>query len=270
VPTEAFATQTGRVDTDTGLRRAADIAPVAALLADRTRARIVTALIDGRALPASVVAQESGVSASTASEHLSRLLAGGLLRVERSGRHRYYRLAGPAVAAAVEALAVIAPQPPVTSLRESTRAAAMRRARTCYDHLAGRIGVAVTEALVEQGVLRRTDGASGTARGRRDRLAAPVRTHPYALGDAADPVLARLGVDLAALRDRPASARPLLRFCVDWSEQRHHLAGALGAAVLAATERSGWVTRRPGGRALDITVDGVRGFAETLGVQTAA
>ncbi len=270
VSAEASAKQTGRVDTDTGTRRAADIAPVAALLADRTRARIVTALIDGRALPASVIAQESGVSPPTASEHLSRLLAGGMLQVEPSGRHRYYRLAGPEVAAAVEALAVIAPQPPVTSLRESTRAAAMRRARSCYDHLAGQLGVAVTEALVEQGVLRRTDGGSGTSRDRRDRLAAPVARHPYELGPAADRVLVRMGVDLAALHERPPSARPLLRFCVDWSEQRHHLAGALGAAVLDAAVRAGWVTRRPGGRALDVTADGVRGLAETLGIQAAA
>lgn len=253
-----------------GLRTAADIAPVAALFADRTRARIVSALADGRALPASVIARESGVSPSTASEHLGRLLAGGILRVERSGRHRYYRLAGRDVAAAVEALAVIAPQPPVRSLRESTRAAALRQARTCYDHLAGRVGVAVTAALVERGALIRTDGASGTGRGRLDRLAAPVRSHPYALGDGAAAVLAGIGVDLDGLLARPASSRPLLRFCVDWSEQRHHLAGALGAAILDAVEDAGWVRRRPGGRALDVTDDGARGFAAALGVQPAA
>jgi DNA-binding transcriptional ArsR family regulator len=251
-------------------RRPADIAPVAALFADRTRARIVSALGDGRALPASVIAQESGVSPSTASEHLARLVAGGVLRVETSGRHRYYRLAGPEVGAALEALAVLAPQPPVTSLRESTRAAAMRRARTCYDHLAGRLGVAVTEALVECGALVRGDGLAVTERGRRDRLAAPVARHPYTLGPHADAAFARLGVDLPALRERPASARPLLRFCVDWSEQRHHLAGALGAALLDRAEGAGWVTRRPGGRAVDVTPAGERAFADALGVQAVA
>ena len=249
----------------TSLARPADIAPVAALFADPTRARIVTALVDGRALPASVVAAEGGVSPSTASEHLAKLVEGGVLAVERSGRHRYYRLAGPAVAAAVEALAVIAPQPPVSSLRESTRAAAMRAARTCYDHLAGRWGVAVTEALLHRGVLERTDGRRGVERG-ADRLSAPVARAPYRLGASAEPVLDELGVDLGALRERPASARPLLRFCVDWSEQRHHLAGALGAAVLTRALDAGWVERRPGGRAVTVTDAGQAAFADVLGV----
>jgi DNA-binding transcriptional ArsR family regulator len=259
-----------RGEPNPGLRSAADIAPVAALFADRTRARIVSTLADGRALPASVIAQESGVSASTASEHLGRLVSGGVLAVEQSGRHRYYRLAGPEVGAALEALAVIAPQPPVRSLRESTRAAAMRRARTCYDHLAGRVGVAVTEALIDRSALVRTDGLAGARRGRRDRLSAPVAAHPYELGPRAEPVFAGLGVDLARLLDRPRSARPLLRFCVDWSEQRHHLAGALGAAVLTAFEDVGWLRRRPSGRAVDVSADGVRGLAAALGVQPEA
>jgi DNA-binding transcriptional ArsR family regulator len=255
---------------DATVRRAADIAPVAALFADRTRARIVSALADGRALPASVVAQEGGVSASTASGHLAKLVEGGVLRVERSGRHRYYRLAGPEVAAAVEALSVIAPQPPVTSLRESTRAAAMRRARTCYDHLAGQFGVALMGALLDAGALVRTDGRAGSVRGAADRLAAPVRSHPYALGGAASSVLAGIGVDLEALLGRPAAARPLLRFCVDWSEQRHHLAGALGAAILARAEAADWVRRRPGGRAVEVTEAGRHAFRDALGVQEVA
>jgi DNA-binding transcriptional ArsR family regulator len=258
------------VDTDRPARAAADIAPAAALFADPTRARIITALVDGRALPASVIASEAGVAASTASEHLARLVAGGALAVERSGRHRYYRLAGPAIATAVEALAAIAPQPPVRSLRESTRANALRRARTCYDHLAGRLGVAITAALVERGALTRADGRAGIERAAADRLAAPVREHPYELGPAAGPVFAGLGVDLPALLDRPRTARPLLRFCVDWSEQRHHLAGALGAAVLASAESAGWVARRPSGRALDLTPAGADALAGRLGVQPAA
>ena len=246
---------------------APDLASVAALFADPSRARILAALTDGRALPASVLASESGVAASTASEHLSRLVAGGVLAVERSGRHRYFRLARAEVGAALEALAAIAPQRPASSLRESTRAAAMRRARTCYDHLAGRFGVAVTEALVDRGALVRRDGIAGTARGRADRLAAPVRRHSYELGPRAGDVFGALGVDLPRLQDRPRSARPLLRFCVDWSEQRHHLAGALGAAVLDRAEAAGWVTRRPGGRAVVVTDAGARAFADALGVQ---
>lgn len=258
------------MDTSSGQRRAADIAPVAALLADRTRARIVSALADGRALPASVIAHESGVAASTASSHLARLVDGGLLRVEPSGRHRYYRLAGRDVGLALEALAVIAPQPPVTSLRESTRAAALRRARTCYDHLAGRVGVRLTQALVDRGALVRTDGASGTARNALDRLAAPARSEPYRLGPAAAAVFTGIGVDLDALLARPAGSRPLLRFCVDWSEQRYHLAGALGAAVLQRAHESGWVVRRSSGRAVEVTDAGWRAFGTALGLQDVA
>jgi DNA-binding transcriptional ArsR family regulator len=267
--TEPSRTQTGRM-TNPIPRQAADIAPIAALFADRARARIISALADGRALPASVLAQESGVAASTASSHLARLVEGGVLRVERSGRHRYYQIAGPEIAAAVEALSLIAPQPPVSSLRESTRAAAMRRARTCYDHLAGRVGVALLEGLLDAGALGRGDGRNGTIRGAADRLAAPVAAHPYELGPRADQVFGMLGVDLGALVDRPAAARPLLRFCVDWSEQRHHLAGALGAAVCSSAESAGWFVRRPGGRAVEVTDAGRQALRETLGVQDVA
>jgi DNA-binding transcriptional ArsR family regulator len=246
------------------------VAPVAALFADPSRARMITALSDGRALPASVLAQESGVAASTASGHLTRLVAAGVFAVEQSGRHRYYRLAGPDVAAVVEAIAVIAPQPPISSLRESTRAAALRRARTCYDHLAGQFGVALLGALIECGAIVRTDGGAGTARHPEARLAAAVRQHPFRLGPAAEQVFARLDVDLPALLARPASARPLLRFCMDWSEQRYHLAGALGAAVLAEADAGGWVTRRREGRAVDVTDRGRAILQDVLGAQDVA
>ncbi|MGH3562766.1 MAG: hypothetical protein ACRDTN_13470 [Mycobacterium sp.] len=137
-----------------------------------------------------------------------------------------------------------------------TQTAALRRARTCYDHLAGRLGVAVLTALVEQGALVRP--------------AAPEHTHAYLLGPEAAPVFGRLGVDLDALLTRPATARPLLRFCVDWSEHRHHLAGALGAAVLARAETARWVVRRPTGRAVDVTDAGRRAFRDILGIRAAA
>ena len=231
---------------------------------------MISALSDGRALPASVLAQECGVAASTASGHLGRLVDAGVLAVERSGRHRYYRLAGPDVAAAVEALAVIAPQPPVNSLRESTRAAALRRARTCYDHLAGQFGVRLLEALVRSGAIVRADGGVGTARGPGARLSAPVRQHPFRLATEAEQVFARIDVDLATLLARPSSARPLLRFCVDWSEQRYHLAGALGAAVLARAERDRWIVRRREGRAVEVTDRGREIVQNVLGAQAVA
>ncbi|MBF6244625.1 MULTISPECIES: ArsR/SmtB family transcription factor [Nocardia] len=243
-----------------------DIAAVGALLADATRARMMIGLADGRALPASVLAAEAGVAASTASEHLARLVEGGLLTVERSGRHRYYRIANAQVGAAIEALAVLAPTRPVRSLRESTRAAALRRARSCYDHLAGRLGVAVTEALLERQALTRTDGVAGTARAQGDPISAPMTDHPYRLGPNAEPLFAELGVDLGAARDR---RRPLLRFCVDWSEQRHHLSGALGAAVLTRMESAGWVERPGTRRTLRLTDSGARVLDRVLGVEFA-
>jgi DNA-binding transcriptional ArsR family regulator len=227
----------------------ADVARAAALLAEPARAKVLIALADGRALPASLLATEAGVSPPTVSAHLGKLLDGGLVTVERSGRHRYYRLAGPEVAEAVEAVARIARPQPIKSLRESTRAAALREARTCYDHLAGRLGVALLEGLVRRDVLERTDGGAGTERRSDDPLAAQLPDGPYRLGPAADEVFGKLGIDVSA----GGSSRKLLRFCVDWSEQRHHLAGRLGASIAGNFLDRGWVRRRPRQRAVDLT-----------------
>ena len=204
------------------------------------------------------------MAASTASQHLARLVDGGLLTVEQSGRHRYYRIANPHVGAAIEALAVLAPTRPVRSLRESTRAAALRRARSCYDHLAGRLGVTVTEALLERQALVRTDGVTGTRRAQSDPISAPLPQHPYRLGPNADALFGELGVDLDTAR---AQRRPLLRFCVDWSEQRHHLSGALGAAVLTRMESAGWVDRPGTRRTLRLTERGAGVLDRVLGVE---
>jgi DNA-binding transcriptional ArsR family regulator len=158
-----------------------DIASAAALFAEPSRARILMALDDGRALPASVLAAEARVSAQAASAQLAKLTAAGLIQVERSGRHRYYRLADPDVAAVLEALAHLSPVQPVRSLRQHTRAAALRNARTCYDHLAGRLGVQVTQALVAADALTTTDGVPDTRRrpGRpRSTSSRPSACHP--------------------------------------------------------------------------------------------
>jgi len=232
-----------------------DVAAVAKLFADGTRAAILGALADGRALAASVLADEAGVSPPAASAQLARLTEAGLIDVEVSGRHRYYRLASDQVATVIEALSALAPRRPVRSLREGTRAAALRRARTCYDHLAGRFGVAVTQALLDRQVLVARDGITDTRRRTHDPLSSQLHEHPYELGPEAEPVLTDLGVDLdAVLGD--GSSRPLLRFCLDWSEQRHHLAGRLGSAVLDAFLEQRWVERRPGHRAVTVTAAG--------------
>jgi DNA-binding transcriptional ArsR family regulator len=250
----------------------ADIASAAALFADPTRARVLMALGDGRALPASVLAAEAGVTPQAVSAQLARLISAGFLEVERSGRHRYYRLASPKVAAALEALAPLSVVTPVRSLRASTRAAALRGARTCYDHLAGRLGVAVTQALIDNGVLIPADGIPDGRRRDGDRLSSQLPSHPYRLGEGAGVVLAELGVPADRFGDGPGtrSRRPLLRFCLDWTEQRHHLAGRLGAELLTAFLDSGWITRSPGNRAVRVTPAGEDAFRDRLGVDVAA
>jgi DNA-binding transcriptional ArsR family regulator len=244
----------------------ADLAAVAGLIAEPARARILLALTDGRALPASGLAAEAGISAPATTNHLNRLLDGGLITVEASGRHRYYRLAGPQVAVVLEALATLAPVHPVRSLRQDTQAAALRYGRSCYDHLAGRLGVDLTARLLARHALIATDGTDDTGRREGERYAAPVPHHPYELGPAARPVLADLGVDLDALLAAPRRTRPLLRFCVDWTEQRHHLAGGLGAALLTALSDRNWVIRHPSRRSVQLTPEGAAELRHHLGV----
>ncbi|WP_206793491.1 helix-turn-helix transcriptional regulator [Amycolatopsis sp. MtRt-6] len=239
----------------------ADIARTAALFADPARVRVLLALADGRALAASVLAAEARLSAQGVSAHLAKLRSAGLVVAEKSGRHRFYRLAGPDTAELLETLARYSPAQPVTSLREGTRAEALRTARTCYDHLAGRLGVTVTSALLARGALA---GPRDTRRRPGDRISAPLREHPYTLGPAAAAVFGALGVDVDVVA---AERRPLLRFCLDWSEQRHHLAGALGAAVATRFLDAGWVTRRAQAhRALRLTPDGARALETHLGL----
>jgi DNA-binding transcriptional ArsR family regulator len=237
----------------------ADIAAVGALLAEPSRARILRALLDGRALPASMLAAEAGVATSTASEHLAKLLAGGLLSVERHGRHRYYRLTGPHVAHLLETLAQMAPAQPIRSLRQDTRAHQLRAARTCYDHLAGRLGVAVMAGLLRAGHLTGGDGIFDPARATHDRLSAPGRGDvDYQLSDSGSSFLAELGVVVAPRRGS-------IRYCVDWTEQRHHLAGAAGRGLFGRLVELGWIRRASTHRAVTVTQAGRAGFAEHFG-----
>lgn len=242
----------------------ADIATVGALFADPARARMLLALGDGRALAASVLADEARVARSTASAHLAKLVDGGLLAVERHGRHRYFRLAGPQVGELIETLAGMAPAAPVRSLRDGTRANAVRTARTCYDHLAGQLGTELMDALLERRLLAGGDGRFHPERARRDRLSAPGSDVDYRLTDRGHAELAAFGVDFDALARR---RRPLIRYCMDWSEQRHHLAGALGAALATRMFELDWVSRARRGRAVHLTPEGAAGLRETFGLQ---
>src|SRR6266702_463143 len=225
----------------------ADIASAAALIADSTRAAILRALLPDRPLAAGELARLAGVSAATASFHLAKLLEGGLITVIRQGRHRYYRLAGHEVAAALEALGLISPGLPVRSLRQSREAAALAEARTCYDHLAGRAGVALFDALLQGGIL--TGSGTGTA------AAYEVTAH------GAD-TLADFGVDVAEVRQ---SRRRSAGACLDWTQRSPHLNGALGAAVTARLLQLGWIERGPSRRAVRVTGPGRDGLAATFG-----
>jgi DNA-binding transcriptional ArsR family regulator len=240
----------------------ADIAATGALLGDRARARMVMALADGRALCASVLAHEAGIAPSTASGHLSRLLAGGLVVAEPHGRHRYFRLAGADVARMIEAMARVSPPAPVASLREGTRASALRAGRTCYDHLAGRLGTGLMSAMIDAGMLAGGDGAYDPAVARRDRPSAHGYDVDYRLSDRGADTLAALGVDVDAAA---SGRRPFIAYCVDWSEQRHHLAGALGAAIHQRLLARRWIAAAPRGRAVRLTPAGAEGLSATFG-----
>jgi DNA-binding transcriptional ArsR family regulator len=228
----------------------ADIAKVGALFADPARARILLALSDGRSLPATVLADEAGVSASTASAHLSKLVSGGLLVVKRDGRHRYFSVAGADVAELMEALARVAPSTTIRSLRQGTKAQAIRFARTCYDHLAGILGTSLMDAMLEQELIA------------HDAVACDYRLTERGEGQLSD-----FGIELGALRAR---RRPLIRGCVDWSERRHHLAGGLGAALAERMFDLGWIERARSSRAVQVTQPGTRGLRERFGVDVAS
>ena len=213
-----------------------DLSAVGALLAEPARASILLALSGGVALPASELAQRAGVTPSTTSTHLARLLSVGWVAVERHGRHRYYRLASPLVATMLEQLARVAPPMPMRSLRGQQQNDALRLARSCYDHLAGKLGVALADALVQQNVLRVEEGSD------------------FILTPQGATFLRQRGVDVPLATRR---RRTFARRCLDWSERRDHLAGALGAAVFATWTERGWIVRQADSRAVRLTSVGL-------------
>lgn len=236
-----------------------DLSQVGALVADPGRCRILLALNDGRALPATVLAAEANVAPSTASTHLARLIAGGLLQVENYGRNRYYRLASPRVGELLEVLCRLSPQSPIRSLREGNRAAALRAARTCYDHLAGGFGVALMTSMINRGFIAGGTGVFDPRSATYDRLSAYGRDTEYELTAAGNQFLTELGIHLQPRRRQ-------IRYCVDWSEQRHHLAGALGRGILDHFLDAVWIERAPRTRAVRITEIGRKAIWEAFEV----
>jgi DNA-binding transcriptional ArsR family regulator len=234
----------------------ANIATIGALMGEPARAKVLMALLDGRALAASTLAAEAGVAASTLSTHLSRLVDGDLVSVETSGRNRYFRITRPEVADALEALARLAPAQPIRSLRQGTHAEAIRRARTCYDHLAGRLGVALLDALVDSELLL----VDSTSDAQSDPILGLGRAKSYILTPVGKARLETLGVAL----DR-TSRRTLTRYCLDWSEQRAHLGGALGANILTRLLELGWLVRGER-RIVKVTATGHDGLEAEFGI----
>jgi len=224
----------------------ANIALPAALIGDPVRAAMLMALMDGKALPASALACAAGASPQAASNHLKRLSEGGLIVARPEGRHRYYRLANAEVAQAVEALSRLAPRPLHIDPPVSPKARRLRDARSCYDHLAGRLGVAMADAFEANGWITALD------------------ENRFALTAAGAQALEALGVDVAEVKPRKGK---LLRPCLDWTERRRHLAGPLAARLLTRLLDLKWLERVPGDRGLRLTIAGQQAFRDRLGVE---
>ncbi len=223
----------------------ADIAAIAALLADPTRATMLFALSDGRAFTASELAKSAGVAPSTASEHLGRLVDSELLAVVKQGRHRFYQLADPTIVEIMESLARLAPQVKTRTLSASEHAKALHRARLCYHHLAGTLGVLLTEALVERQVLH---GANAG----------------YVVEEEGIAWLHAFGIASGPLQKR---GRLFVPWHIDWSERRYHVAGALGAALADRLFELQWLVRTPTSRAVRLTTDGKTGMEQAFGLR---
>jgi DNA-binding transcriptional ArsR family regulator len=223
-----------------------DIAMVAALVGDPARANMLTALMTGRALTASELAHQAGITPQTASSHLAKLEAGGMIEPEKQGRHRYYRLTDPDVAGVLEGLAGLAARAGHMRVRTGPKDPELRRARICYDHLAGDLGVQMLDSMKKQRLIRQSKQAIElTAEGERFlaktlQISAEALAHPR---------------------------RPVCKACLDWSERRHHLAGTLGAALMARFSELKWAARdeTPGSRVVNFTRNGEKRFAALFG-----
>ncbi|HBT42366.1 MAG TPA: transcriptional regulator [Rhodospirillaceae bacterium] len=224
---------------------AMNLAEIGNLVGDLTRAQMLTALLDGRALTAGELAWCAGIMPQTASSHLAKLQAAGLLTMEKQGRHRYFRLSSPTVAAMLESMQVVCAVDAPRRIRpESRMDKDMRMARSCYDHLAGVLGVALADALTRQGAVDLTaDGGVVTAQGRN--------------------MLGSFGIDVAGLADQK---RCFCRPCLDWSERRHHIAGALGKGLADRLFQLGWIKRVRDSRVIRVTPEGQQGLKQTFAI----
>ncbi|MGK4115082.1 helix-turn-helix domain-containing protein [Lysinibacillus capsici] len=219
-----------------------NMAEIAALLGETSRATILASMMDGRFHTASELAYMAAIKPQTASFHLAKLVEGKLIKVEKQGRHRYFQLAGEDIAQFLESFLAISPPPEVRSLKQSSQIKLLQDARTCYDHLAGKLGVQLTESMLKAGYL--------TLEGKQ-----------FVLTDEGILFFTTFGIDLTALK---RNRRSFSHACLDWSERRYHLAGALGCELLNQFFNLGWLLRVPSIRAIKVTEKGKIGFKEVF------
>ncbi|MGQ3479487.1 ArsR/SmtB family transcription factor [Paenibacillus sp. TY11] len=222
-----------------------NVAMIASLVSEPSRAAILIALLDGRFHTASELAHMAGIKPQTASFHLSKMTEAQIVTVEKQGRHRYYGIQNSEVARVMESLLSIAPPVQIKSFKQASEDEAIRLARTCYDHIAGHLGVQIMSFFIQKGILSEDqDGLHVTEKG--------------------ETFFADLQMDLKQMRQK---RRSFSHKCLDWSERRHHLAGALGSSLLDRLFELNWIERLPTTRALRITADGKRGFQEIFSIE---
>ncbi|MEC0331809.1 winged helix-turn-helix domain-containing protein [Paenibacillus macerans] len=222
-----------------------NVALIASMVSDASRSAILNALMDGRFHAAGELARMAGIQPQTASFHLAKMVDAGLIAVEKQGRHRYYGIRNPEVAQVMESLLSIAPPVKIKSLRQSAEEQTLRKARTCYDHLAGNLGVSLTQSLVREGIL--LEGENG-----------------FEVTKNGEAFFENFQIDLNRVKRK---RRSFSHKCLDWSERRHHLAGALGHALLDRLLGLNWVQRLPNTRAVKITPQGKAGLKETFALE---
>ncbi|CAI6082321.1 hypothetical protein PAECIP112173_03520 [Paenibacillus sp. JJ-100] len=226
-----------------------NITVIASLIADTSRSIFLSALLDGRALPAGELAYMAGVSPQTASNHLAKLVAGGLLEVEQQGRHRYYRLASEDIADLIEKMASIAPPVEVRSLKQSNQLQQLSYARTCYSHLAGKLGTSLCEAFLKRGYLSEQENNA--------------HSKEFLITEEGEQWFTTFGIQLQL---KPGSRRAIARKCLDWSERRHHVSGLLGDQLVHRLLELNWIRQKSGSRAVEVTETGKSGLYDVLDI----
>lgn len=223
-----------------------NVAEIASLLGETSRATMLTSLMDGRFHTASELAFMAAITPQTASFHLSKLVEGNLVKVEKHGRHRYYQLANGEVAHILELFLTISPPPEVRSLKQSSQVKLLREARTCYDHLAGKLAVNLTETMLSAGYFEKKE---------REFVVTPK----------GEQFFTAFGLNLGELK---RERRQFSHACLDWSERQHHLAGALGHGLLTHFFELGWIVQVPSIRAVKVTDKGKIGFKQNFNIIT--